>query len=80
MLLFSNFKTAIDRVKNVFDNNDITRYAINEKVRSKKRQEYVDKFNTDDTNVFLITLKAKDTALNLTGADIAIHLDMWWNP
>ena len=42
--------------------------------------ELVDKFNNDDTNVFLIMLKAGGTGLNLTSADVVIHLDIWWNP
>lgn len=37
------------------------------------------KFNQDDTNVFLISLKAGGTGLNLTGADVVIHYDPWWN-
>ena len=40
----------------------------------------VEDFNQDDTNVFLISLKAGGTGLILTGADIGIHLDFWWNP
>ena len=80
ILLFSNFKTAIDRVKTIFDEEGITNYVIDGSVKSKKRQELVDKFNSDNTNVFLITLKAGGTGLNLTSADIVIHLDMWWNP
>ena len=36
-------------------------------------------FNSDDTPVFLISLKAGGTGLNLTGADTVIHLDPWWN-
>ena len=36
-------------------------------------------FNGDDTPVFLISLKAGGTGLNLTGADIVIHYDPWWN-
>ena len=42
--------------------------------------ELVSKFNKDNTNVFIITLKAGGTGLNLTGADVVIHLDLWWNP
>ena len=42
--------------------------------------ELVDKFNNDNTNVFLIMLKAGGTGLNLTSADVVIHLDLWWNP
>ena len=42
--------------------------------------ELVDKFNSDDTSCFLITLKSGGTGLNLTSADIVIHLDVLWNP
>ena len=48
---------------------------------SKSRQEKVDRFNNDETiPVFLLSLKAGGTGLNLTGADTVIHYDMWWNP
>ena len=42
--------------------------------------ELVNKFNNDDTNTFLITIKAGGTGLNLTSADVVIHIDLWWNP
>lgn len=80
ILLFSSFKTAIDIVNKELTNNDIACYMIDGSVSSKKRVELVDKFNADDTNVFLITLKAGGTGLNLTSADVVIHLDLWWNP
>ena len=41
--------------------------------------EMVNAFNNDDTPVFLISLKAGGTGLNLTGADVVIHYDPWWN-
>ncbi|MCH2204677.1 MAG: SNF2 family helicase [Lentisphaerales bacterium] len=48
---------------------------------SKNRQDKVDRFNNDETiPVFLLSLKAGGTGLNLTGADTVIHYDMWWNP
>jgi SNF2 family DNA or RNA helicase len=48
---------------------------------TKDRQELVDKFNDDESvTVFLISLKAGGTGLNLTGADTVIHFDPWWNP
>ena len=40
----------------------------------------VEAFNKNNTNCFLITLKSGGTGLNLTGADVVIHLDIWWNP
>ncbi len=80
ILLFTSFKTALDIVNKEFANNAISTYVIDGSVSSKKRMELVDKFNQDDTNVFLITLKAGGTGLNLTSADVVIHLDLWWNP
>lgn len=48
---------------------------------SKNRLELVKQFNEDPTcMVFLVSLKAGGTGLNLTGADTVIHYDMWWNP
>ncbi len=48
---------------------------------SKNRLDIVKSFNQDATiSVFLVSLKAGGTGLNLTGADTVIHYDMWWNP
>ena len=80
ILLFTSFKTALDIVNNRFNNEGISTYVIDGSVSSKKRMELVDKFNNDDTNVFLITIKSGGTGLNLTSADVVIHLDLWWNP
>ena len=80
ILLFSTYKTAIDIVNRELTNNDISCYVIDGSVSSKKRIDLVNKFNSDSTNVFLITLKAGGTGLTLTSADVVIHLDLWWNP
>ena len=80
ILLFTSYKTALDIVNREFNNNGISTYIIDGSVSSKKRMELVNKFNNDDTNVFLIMLKAGGTGLNLTSADVVIHLDLWWNP
>lgn len=80
ILLFTSFKTALYLVKEAFDQNQISNYVIDGSVSSKKRQDLVDRFNQDDTNVFLIMLKSGGTGLNLTSADVVIHLDLWWNP
>ena len=44
-----------------------------------KRHQLVNAFQNDNTNVFLISLKAGGTGLNLTAASIVIHYDPWWN-
>lgn len=80
ILLFTSFKTALDIVRKEFSNNNITSYTIDGSVSSKKRMELVNNFNNDNTNVFLIMLKSGGTGLNLTSADVVIHLDLWWNP
>ena len=80
ILLFTSYKMALDIVNKEFTNEGISTYVIDGSVSSKKRMELVDKFNSDDTNVFLITLKSGGTGLNLTSADVVIHLDLWWNP
>ena len=80
ILIFSSFKKVLDRVCKMFKKNKISNYMIAGDVKGKVRTELVEKFNKDDTNCFLITLKAGGTGLNLTSADVVIHLDIWWNP
>ncbi len=49
--------------------------------RTRKREERVKRFNeSEDIPVFLVSLRAGGTGLNLTGADYVIHYDPWWNP
>ncbi|BFL83156.1 hypothetical protein LFREDSHE_16060 [Shewanella baltica] len=48
--------------------------------QTRLRQAQIDKFQEGDTPVFLISLKAGGTGLNLTAADTVIHYDPWWNP
>ena len=62
------------------NDKNISSYVIDGSVNSKDRMDLVNKFNNDDTNVFLIMLKSGGTGLNLTSASVVIHLDLWWNP
>ena len=80
ILIFSSFKTVVNNVKQLLDKEDISNYVITGSVKSKDRMNLVESFNKDDTSCFLITLKAGGTGLNLTSADVVIHLDIWWNP
>ena len=57
----------------------IAYYKITGSTPKQERLELVQKFNGDSTPVFLISLKAGGTGLNLTGADVVIHYDPWWN-
>lgn len=80
ILIFTSYKSALEILKIKLEKEGIKCYTIDGSVSSKKRNELVNNFNTDDTNVFLIMLKAGGTGLNLIGADTVIHLDLWWNP
>lgn len=48
--------------------------------QTRKREEAINQFQEGDAAVFLISLKAGGTGLNLTAADTVIHYDPWWNP
>ena len=78
-LLFSQFTSMLEILKHKLDEAKIPYYIITGQTPKEKRLELVKQFNTDDTPVFLISLKAGGTGLNLTGADTVIHYDPWWN-
>lgn len=80
ILVFTSFRSALEIARENLAKEGISSYVIDGSVSSKKRMDLVDKFNNDNTNVFFIMLKAGGTGLNLTGADVVIHLDLWWNP
>lgn len=79
VLLFSQFTSMLDIIKERLAEKNITFYLLTGDNPKAERLELVKKFNVDETNVFLISLKAGGTGLNLTGADIVIHYDPWWN-
>ena len=58
---------------------DISFYKITGETSKQDRLSMVKQFNEDDTPIFLISLKAGGVGLNLTGADVVIHYDPWWN-
>ena len=78
-LLFSQFTSMLELLKADLDREGIPYYVITGATPKEKRMELVKAFNGDDTPVFLISLKAGGTGLNLTGADVVIHYDPWWN-
>ncbi len=79
ILLFSQFTTMLDIIKQKLDEMGISYYMLTGKTKTRERLSMANSFNKDDTNVFLISLKAGGTGLNLTGADIVIHYDPWCN-
>jgi superfamily II DNA or RNA helicase len=79
VLVFSQFVTMLQLIKNALDKDGITYEYLDGS--TKDRPERVDRFQSDPgCTVFLISLKAGGTGLNLTAADTVIHFDPWWNP
>jgi SNF2 family DNA or RNA helicase len=80
-LVFSQFTTVLKEIETEFVKKKITTLYLDGKTKSQERQKLTQKFNEDSSiSVFLISLKAGGTGLNLTGADTVIHFDPWWNP
>lgn len=79
ILLFSQFTSMLEIIEEDLKKEKISYYKITGQTKKEERLELVNKFNSDDTPIFLISLKAGGTGLNLTGADIVIHYDPWWN-
>lgn len=79
VLLFSQFVDMLDIIKAWLEREGIAYEYLTGK--TKDRQGAVERFNKSKTiPIFLISLKAGGTGLNLTGADYVIHYDPWWNP
>ena len=79
ILLFSSFTSVLELLHTELDKKGITHYTLTGSTDKVKRRELVAKFQADDTAVFLISLKAGGTGLNLTAAEAVIHFDPWWN-
>lgn len=78
-LVFSQFTSFLARISERLDRRGVPYYTITGATPKKKRLELVNAFNEDDTPVFLVSLKAGGTGLNLTGASVVVHADPWWN-
>ena len=79
ILVFSQFTSMLELLEQDLKKEKIAYYKITGSTSKEKRVELVNEFNKDATPVFLISLKAGGTGLNLTGADVVIHYDPWWN-
>ncbi|CAN5245949.1 hypothetical protein BH09MYX1_BH09MYX1_48830 [soil metagenome] len=79
VLVFSQFVTMLTLIRRAMEEDGV-RYAYLDG-STKDRQGAVEQFQSDDgPPVFLISLKAGGSGLNLTAADTVIHFDPWWNP
>ncbi|SCL96674.1 DEAD/DEAH box helicase [Sporanaerobacter sp. PP17-6a] len=80
ILLFSQFTTMLGIIKTMLEKNNISYMYLDGSVIPQERGNLVREFNEGVGKVFLISLKAGGTGLNLIGADMVIHFDPWWNP
>jgi len=81
VLVFSQFTSLLALLRPDLESQDIDYCYLDGSMSAKQRQTEVDRFqNNSDIPLFLLSLKAGGTGLNLTGADIVVHLDPWWNP
>lgn len=80
ILLFSQFTSMLDRIRERLDELHISHFTLQGSTPKAKRAQLVKSFNDGGASVFLISLKAGGTGLNLTAADVVIHYDPWWNP
>ena len=80
ILVFSQFTSVLKNIASKLRSEHILFSYLDGSIPSEKRLELVNEFNEGINSVFLISLKAGGTGLNLTSADIVIHFDPWWNP
>ena len=80
ILLFSGYTSMFEIIEKELKKQNITYFKLTGATKVDERIKMVDEFNVNkDIKVFLISLKAGGTGLNLTGADMVIHYDPWWN-
>lgn len=79
ILLFSQFTSMLDIIGRRLEKEGVEFYILTGATSKEERLRRVNSFQKDQIPVFLISLKAGGTGLNLTAADIVIHYDPWWN-
>lgn len=79
-LVFSQFVKHLTLIREHLDKAGISYQYLDGSTSMSKRKERVDAFQAGEGDVFLISLKAGGSGLNLTAADYVVHMDPWWNP
>ena len=79
-LVFSQFVDHLHIIQDYLESRNISYQYLDGSTPTKQRKQRVDAFQGGEGDVFLISLKAGGTGLNLTAADYVIHMDPWWNP
>lgn len=79
VLLFSQFTSMLDLLRQKLETAGLPYFLLTGETDKRERLRLVERFNQKEAPIFLISLKAGGTGLNLTAADIVIHYDPWWN-
>jgi len=80
ILMFSQFASMLRIIREDLQREKISFFYLDGSTESALRKNMADQFNSGEKSVFLISLRAGGLGLNLTGADVVIHYDQWWNP
>ena len=81
VLIFSQFTSVLRKLASELSEKNIGYLYLDGSTKANKRVEMVKEFNeSEDLKIFLISLKAGGTGLNLTSSDLVLHFDPWWNP
>ncbi|TQR11634.1 DEAD/DEAH box helicase [Psychrobacillus soli] len=80
VLIFSQFTQMLGIIRGQLIREGTPYFYLDGQTSSEERVELCDRFNNGEGDLFLISLKAGGTGLNLTGADTVILYDLWWNP
>ena len=81
VLIFSQFTSVLQKLGSELSEKNIGYLYLDGSTKANKRVEMVKEFNeSEDLKIFLISLKAGGTGLNLTSSDLVLHFDPWWNP
>ncbi len=80
VLIFSQFTSMLKIIQDELIKRKMEYFYLDGSTSAAMRLDYVKRYNGGEKSIFLISLKAGGTGLNLTGADTVIHYDPWWNP
>lgn len=80
LLIFSQFTTMLAHIAERLRRKGLAYFSLDGATPALTRMKLVREFNRGTVPIFLISLKAGGTGLNLTGADMVVHFDPWWNP
>ena len=80
ILLFSQFTSMLKLLRTRLEESGYSTMYLDGDTPAEERLELAERFNGGEAKIFLISLRAGGYGLNLTGADLVIHYDPWWNP